>query len=258
MASPFFSGRIPKDLLERVEKHCAETGESKTDVLVYALAAYLDHPVAPRNNSTVEVSKDMFVALEERVATLENLLKQKINNVINPDNTQLNLKETICEQLVISPDNSVQVLEMPEDFWASPIDDTDNNFDNSRGKLSDEQKETVLLLSEHIPKKLENLTSSEIIKQAGLKQSQLDGYKRRVSVKYQKMEQPLVKKQLLNPPEKIETKNPIIINGYPYDLFYLGENEKGSSLWSALPYDNSRYQQLSIHGAFEKILNPSQ
>ena len=40
MANPFFSGRIPKELLDHVEQHRESTGETKTDVLVKALAAY--------------------------------------------------------------------------------------------------------------------------------------------------------------------------------------------------------------------------
>ena len=255
MPNPFFSGRIPPDLLERVEKHCAETGETKTDVLVHALSTYLNHPIAPRNNPVVEVSKEMFTTLEERVATLENLLIRCDNSIIKFDNKEKQNEGKIIKQLVISPDNKTEISEIPEDFWAAPLNNTNNTFDKNKEKIKGQNKEPTLLLSEHIPKKLENLTSSELIKSSDLKQSQLDGYKRRVLVKYKKMEQPLEKKQLLSIPEKIETKNLTVIDGYPYDLFYLGENENGNSLWSAIPYDNKRYQQLSMQISSEENLS---
>jgi hypothetical protein len=61
----------------------------------------------------------------------------------------------------------------------------------------------------------------------------------------------LEERKLLDPPEKVETKHPITVHGYPYDLFHLGQNEKGKNLWTVIPFDNKRYQQLSIDSTQE-------
>ena len=70
--NPFFSGRIPKDLYERIEQHCAETNENKTQILINALSKYLDYPVKlPSTAPTANVSIESFNQLEQRVAELE-------------------------------------------------------------------------------------------------------------------------------------------------------------------------------------------
>lgn len=62
MPSPFFSGRIPQELFDHVEAHRKSTGESKTDVLVKALAAYtgfednsnIDNTSIPKTSEILE------------------------------------------------------------------------------------------------------------------------------------------------------------------------------------------------------------
>lgn len=76
-SNPFFSGRIPPDLFKRAEQHCAETGETKTDILINALSAYLNHPVVrPVANVASPKAEERFKALEERLAVLELSFKR--------------------------------------------------------------------------------------------------------------------------------------------------------------------------------------
>lgn len=256
MANPFFSGRIPPDLLERIEQHVSETGESKTQVLINALAAYLNHPVS-RPALVSSPGEERFRALEERLTVLEKLFREGGDQtavIINDNNelpaitTELSTSNKVEINSTHQPDNfdnsSDNVILAPDEFLEDPWRE---NHDNKNKNTIQLVEEPMKLLAEHTSKKFEALTSSELMQQTGLKQSHLDGYKRRVTAKFKKLEQPLEDKKLLEVPEKIETKQPTIVNGYPYDLFYLGQNEKGKSLWSALPYDNNRYQKLSLH-----------
>lgn len=90
MASPFFSGRIPQSLYDAIESYRQQTGESKTDVLTKALAAYINLPLEEKLLSKIE-SVPELKSLEKRVALLEqaftNLQKQEsvaletINNI---------------------------------------------------------------------------------------------------------------------------------------------------------------------------------
>ena len=69
MANPFFSGRIPQELLYHVEKYRESTGETKTDVLVQALATYTEFQLDEKNRSNP--SKSIVSQLVKRIERLE-------------------------------------------------------------------------------------------------------------------------------------------------------------------------------------------
>jgi hypothetical protein len=239
-ANPFFSSRIPLDLQERIEQHIAKTGESKAQVFINALNSYLNHPVnqsspALVSNAINSLIEERFNALEDRIAAVE----LSFNGLPSHEP-----KHTNIENINVLGSDDIDNA-TPDVLPNSELVQQENNslFDNpvvleeviSQNDQLEQQEENTEQAVQEPPAKFENLTSAEMAKQTGLKQAQLDGYKRKVTIKYQKMGQPLAAKKLLVSPEKIETIEPIIINGYPYDLFYLGQNDKGNNLWTALP-----------------------
>jgi hypothetical protein len=122
MANPFFSGRIPQELLDRVEKHVQDTGESKTNILVQALAAYLEFPIqlSNSNNST----------LEKRL----NDLEQKVTLLLGLDRNLPEIKQIIPDQnqtdnIVIS-NSDIESLDRHSQIEV--IDNTVIDNDNSR------------------------------------------------------------------------------------------------------------------------------
>lgn len=246
MANPFFSGRIPQDLYDRIDQYIAETGESKTDVLVKALGAYLNHPVS-RPSATPTISEERFTALEEQVTSLQLAFEQFSSKtlVINSDNKRLSLLDSKPDTFDNTDNNSTEIAAILEDSQQQNSQTPDNLSDNI-DNINHEEEKVINLLPKTVLKKFENLTSIELSKETELTLNQLDGRKKKIIEKYQKMGQPLENKKLLESPEKIESFKPIMINDYPYDLFYLGQNESGKNLWTALPYDNNRYQQLSL------------
>lgn len=68
-ARPFIAARIPEDLNLRLEEHSKETGETKTQALVNALAEYLG---APSKQEEPDALKD----LEQRVIALEDFMRE--------------------------------------------------------------------------------------------------------------------------------------------------------------------------------------
>ncbi|MBD2139774.1 hypothetical protein H6F32_20005 [Anabaena sp. FACHB-1237] len=85
MANPFFSGRIPQSLYDRVEEYISESGKSKTELLINALSSYLDFPVEAKetNNS----NEELWIAIKELQKRLEVLEQGSIKkNVITSDN----------------------------------------------------------------------------------------------------------------------------------------------------------------------------
>jgi hypothetical protein len=109
MANPFFSGRIPQELLDRVEQHVQDTGESKTNVLIQALAAYLNFPIrlSSTNNSDLEKRVN---DLEQQIVKLLNLDRDvdKIKQIIFNQNQSDNINITSDNN---SPSSQLSCLE---------------------------------------------------------------------------------------------------------------------------------------------------
>lgn len=159
MPNPFFSGRIPLDLFEKVNQHIAKTGESKTQVLVKALAYYLDHPIKIKETSiNAEVSLDLFSALEQRVVALEQSLQAPKEYVISIDNThnQIQPEQAIFnnpnkESFAEATDNNTDSLDVLLDPWLNELNPTKEiRFDNSDNTQLDndiKSNESILLLA---------------------------------------------------------------------------------------------------------------
>jgi hypothetical protein len=109
MASPFFSGRIPQDLYNRIEHHTKQSGESKTQILINALSAYLGYEIPVSSRSEIESIKTRLAALESAVKEIQTTepkgdrYQMSISDVL--DNTDNNL---ITES--DNTDNSIEIL----------------------------------------------------------------------------------------------------------------------------------------------------
>ena len=100
MASPFFSGRIPQELYDRVDQHVKESGEGKTQILINALSQYLGIEISKTKSSNVNT--DLFLneleSLKERVGLLERSQPTQLSS----------------DSKLITDDNCVMVLTSKE------------------------------------------------------------------------------------------------------------------------------------------------
>jgi hypothetical protein len=147
----FFSGRIPNELYEQAEKHCEETGNSKTEVLIKALSTYLNFPIAIPGKNIVapspEVTKEMFKTLEERIKILEATLKALPGNVIGNNNSN-NKGGNTEETEEINNDNDTEIFNNKTDNLnvESKSQDViiyDNKIDNQERNESDNTLENI-------------------------------------------------------------------------------------------------------------------
>lgn len=252
MPNPFFSGRIPPDLHKRVEQYKAETGESKTDILINALAAYLNYPVSKLAHTIVSSeTEERFRSLESRITTLElEVLLHKDSDkksVIAVDNNkQESLVSDNFDNIFDNQSDNKIAFELKE-VEPEPIKNAiDNNNINNKNLQEAEEPLNILDMGSKQPHPIfELITSAELRHLTGITQGQVDNYKRKVNQKYKKLGQTLEERKMLEAPEKINSRKPVTLKNYPYDLFYAGQNEKSKDLWTALPYDNKRYQELS-------------
>ncbi|MFA9201982.1 MAG: hypothetical protein ACEQSC_00320 [Candidatus Nanopelagicaceae bacterium] len=110
MASPFFSGRIPQELHDRVDQHIKESGEGKTQILINALSQYLGVEISKPKSSGVNA--DFFSELEslkERVSLLERSQQDS-------QNKQLSLlsDNSTNDNNMITHDNNIMILTSKE------------------------------------------------------------------------------------------------------------------------------------------------
>lgn len=231
--NPFFSGRIPPDLNKRVEEHCQETGEKKTEVLIKALSAYVNFPIKTANliSQQSELTEEIFAKftnLEERVRTLEELARNNENFVIKPDNkdnTQTNL-----------PDNYTELNGNKIDNKEEEIIIGDNNTDKQEFKIREKVESGLPLFKRK--------TSSEIERLTNLSARQVQWLAAKAIEELKRQGKTLEPKKILEEPIEVSHRDGIKVNGSNYKLLYIGEDQgnKKRSLWDLIPDDNKLYQ----------------
>lgn len=86
MANPFFSGRIPPELHQRIEEYIKSTGKTKTQLLVEALSAYVGIPLSVDNEAITDNYDRRLSDIEERLKALEDnviISYQSDNKTVN-------------------------------------------------------------------------------------------------------------------------------------------------------------------------------
>ena len=107
-SNPFFSGRIPQNLYDGIENYRKETGESKTDVLVKALAQYIGYKLEKKEPSIPPI-KEKFDEIFKRLEQLEkHLLTEEKIETERPSNSK-QLEITYDNNVIIS-NNQSQIL----------------------------------------------------------------------------------------------------------------------------------------------------
>ena len=124
MASPFFSGRIPQELYNRVDQHVKESGEGKTQILINALSQYLgieiSKPISSNANTDLFLSE--LESLKERVSSLERSQSQQMLEPIKIAETphkQMSLLDHATNNNDNSTDNAEELTKI--------TDNTDNS-----------------------------------------------------------------------------------------------------------------------------------
>ena len=87
MANPFFSGRIPPSLADKVDAHLLTTGETRSELLVRLLRSEVDDN--KNNNATDNIVDNTLTDVLIRLERLERLVNNKADNKdwINDNNS---------------------------------------------------------------------------------------------------------------------------------------------------------------------------
>jgi hypothetical protein len=248
-SNPFFSGRIPPELYQEAEKYCQETGKSKTELLIEALSDRLNFPVTlPGKNPVipdVEVNREMFEKLEERVKFLETLLNVNESLVIINDNSSDNRaekpEEIIADNVVEVDDNSSDNNNTEESN--QEIIKTDNSADNQELQIEKNEPENQTLKIAPELQIFEEISTAEVVKKTKLTRRQVDYLMSKAIEKIKQQGEDIKSGKLLEKAIEVFNKSGIKVDEHPYRLFYAGENFKEKAVWNLIP-DNASYQTM--------------
>ena len=83
MANPFFSGRIPPGLADKIDAHLFTTGETRSELLIRLLRAEVSDDKNNNNSDNITNNKndDVLSDLITRVQKLEETINNKSDNV---------------------------------------------------------------------------------------------------------------------------------------------------------------------------------
>ena len=84
MANPFFSGRIPPGLADKIDAHLFTTGETRSELLIRLLRAEVSDDKDNNNSDNIADNKndDVLSDLITRVQKLEEAINNKSDNVV--------------------------------------------------------------------------------------------------------------------------------------------------------------------------------
>ena len=85
MANPFFSGRIPPGLADKIDAHLLTTGETRSELLIRLLRAEVnDNKSDNVSDNVVNIKDDNVLSdLIARVEKLEQAINNKYDNVVD-------------------------------------------------------------------------------------------------------------------------------------------------------------------------------
>jgi hypothetical protein len=123
MANPFFSGRIPPGLADKVDAHLLTTGETRSELLIRLLRAEVNDNIEDNNHDNI------LLELIARIEKLEQTINNKSDNVT--DRSVNNKSDNIFIGLTLHSDDDKL------DNISEPIT-TDNKVNNNQiGVLQD-------------------------------------------------------------------------------------------------------------------------
>lgn len=255
MGNPFLSGRISPELHKEVEEYLARSGESKTQMLSKAVAAYIGVEIPHLKvtgdqrieNLEQEVAnlKDAITSLSEKFATLSRKaedpkIESKLINTAdnNTDNNTDNTKKPETINLIFDDPNSISDdkhnhVGIEQTNLPDNIVNTDNTDSISLGNLTPTIDES---------KKFINIDTAEVARLTKLVYKKINNLRGYINRNLKKENKFLPEKQILDTPIKVTPQSGIKILKIPYDLFYAGQSKQGKNLWNLIPKGNSNKQ----------------
>jgi hypothetical protein len=156
MANPFFSGRIPPGLADKIDAYLLTTGETRSELLIRLLRAEVSDDKNNNNSDNIAENKndDVLSDLIIRVQKLEEAMNNKFDNIV--DRTSDNKTDNIFIGLAFHGDDDK--LDNKEELMT-----IDDKFDNKEKLVTADNKadnDEVVILQEN--RTAVNLTPAQL------------------------------------------------------------------------------------------------
>ena len=256
MPNPYLSGRIPVELDEQVDEFLARTGETKTQMLIRAVSAYIgaEPPILKTTGDRRIENLELVVAkLQGAVKNLYEKLAALTSKIENPkveielttvyDNkADNNDNNTNSSDLIEGIDKTDQTLSNTE----NAIDSSDNSVEIEKANAGDnivdnsDNKAELSFLADVTPisddeKTFIHIDTTEVARRTKLEQKTINNLWTSFKRKLKRENQNLPQKKILDHPIKMTPSSGIKIEKVPYDIFYVGHSEENRNLWNLDP-----------------------
>ena len=252
MPNVFLSGRIPAELNQKIDEFLASTGETKTEMLAKAVAAYIGAEPPP-----LKATGDRRIEnLEQEVAKLQGAVKSLDEKVaaLTPkiENSKVELEAiTTYDNKTDNTDNSGQVEDIDKIDYT--FTDIENTVDNNNNYVEIDKENTVNNTVDNSNNKAETSTptgvtptisdaktfikidTAEAAELTKLNRRQFNNWRSGFNRKLKTKNQSLPERKMLESPIKMTPPSGVKIEKVPYDLFYLGQSKDGTNFWSLVP-----------------------
>ena len=249
MANPFLSGRIPAELNQQIDEFLARTGETKTEMLARAVAAYIGAEAPPLKATGDRRIENLEREVAELKGAVQSLYGKFATFTPKRENPKIEIEPiTACDNYIDNSDNRKKI-----DTIDHASSDNDNTVDNNHNYVEIEIATTadniydnndntpeVSSLTDVTPTSDDEKTFISIDTAKAAKLTKLDPKKftdlrGAFNRKLKKGNQSLPEKILLDSPIKMTPSSEVKIAELPYDIFYVGQSKEGKNLWNLVP-----------------------
>lgn len=259
MANPYLSGRIPVELDKEINEFLARTGETKTQMLIKAVSAYIGTE-PPSLKATGDRRIDV---LEQEVSELKGAVKSLYEKyaTLAPriENPRIDIEPIeFYDNIADNSDNSNGIDKIDHTF--RDIDNTVNNRDNHveiektnnlDNRTDNNDNNSGVTYTTDITPTLEddknfiNIETSEAARLTKLEAKRFTDLRGGFNKKLKKDNKSLPEKQILDAPIKMTPSSGVKIDKIPYDIFYVGQSKEGKNLWNLVP-ENTPGEQIPL------------
>lgn len=266
MPNPYLSRRIPVELDKQINEFLARTGETKTQMLIRAVSAYIGAEPPPLKATGDQRIENLELVVAELQGAVQSLYEKFAALTSKTENPKVEVEPTIVyDSKADNNDSNTDNSDPIEDIGRTEqiFSDVENTIDNDDNYIKAEKVNTVEDIADdnnNTPKSIEIIdvkptsnnekTFIEIDTTKAAKLTKLDPKKftdlrGAFNRKLKKENQNLPEKTILEHPIKMTPASGVKIGKVPYDIFYVGQSQEGRNLWNLVP-ENTPGEQIPL------------
>jgi chaperonin cofactor prefoldin len=250
MPNPYLSGRIPVELDKQIDEFLARTGETKTQMLIKAVSAYIGAEPPPLKVTGDRRIENLELEVAELKGAVQSLYEKFAAFTSQIENPKVELEPiTTCDNICDNNDNKEEIDNFDHTFSDidNTVDNTDNHVEIEKANISDnvldntDNRLEITCPTEVTPainddKTFLEIETAEVARLTKLDAKKFTNLRYSFNQKFKKQNQPsLPENEILDSPIKMTPSSGIKIAKIPYDVFYVGQSKEGKHLWNLIP-----------------------